>query len=64
MLWRALREGELSVRLAVAQVLAQAGRPKDIEPLRTALADADPLVAGEALEALAEISERYDLRIE
>ncbi len=64
MLRRALREGEPSVRLAVAQVLTQVGRPEDIEPLRTALADADPLVAGEALEALAEISERYDLRIE
>jgi HEAT repeat protein len=64
MLWRALDEGEVSVRLAAAQVLAQVGRPEDVEPLRGALADSDPAVASTALEALGEIGRRYDLRIE
>ena len=64
MLWRALSEGDTPVRLAAAQILAQVGRPEDIEPLRSALADADPAVAGAALEALGEIDRRYDLRID
>jgi len=64
MLWRALSEGDVSVRLAAAQILVQVGRPDDIEPLRTALADPYPAVKGAALEALAEIGRRYDLRIE
>jgi HEAT repeat protein len=64
MLWRALSEGEVSVRLAAAQVLAQVGRPEDVEPLRSALADSDPVVARAALEALGEIGRRYDVRIE
>jgi hypothetical protein len=64
MLWRALSEGDVSVRLAAAQILVQVGRPDDIEPLRTALTDPYPAVTGAALEALAEIGRRYDLRIE
>ena len=64
MLWRTLSEGEASVRLAAAQILVQVGRPDDVEPLRTALTDPDPAVTGAALEALAEIGRRYDLRIE
>jgi len=63
MLWRALDEGEVSIRLAAAQVLAQVGRPEDVEPLQSALADSDPAVASTALEALDEIGRRYDLRI-
>jgi HEAT repeat protein len=64
MLRRALSEGDTSVRLAAAQVLAQAGRPADVEPLRAALSDLDPIVASTALEALAVVGRRYDLRIE
>jgi HEAT repeat protein len=63
-LWRALSEADGPVRLAAAQVLAQVGRPEDVEPLRSALAAPDPAVAGAALEALDEIGRRYDLRIE
>ncbi len=63
-LWRALSEGDVSVRLAAAQILVQVGRPDDIEPLRTALTDPYPAVTGAALEALAEIGRRYDSRIE
>ncbi|MBE9471713.1 MAG: hypothetical protein IMY75_06385, partial [Chloroflexi bacterium] len=51
-------------RLAAAQILVQVGRPDDVEPLRTALTDPGPAVTGAALEALAEIGRRYDLRIE
>ncbi len=64
MLWRALSAGDAPARLAAAQVLAQVGRPDDVEPLRTALTDPDPVVASAALEALTEIGRRYDLRIE
>ncbi len=64
MLRRALSEGDVSVRLATVQVLAQVGRPDDVARLRTALTDADLVVASAALEALAEISMRYELRIE
>lgn len=61
MLRRALSEGDTSVRLAAVQVLAQTGRPADVEPLRAALADPDPIVASTALEALAEVNRRHDL---
>jgi len=64
MLWRALSEGDAPVRLVAMQVLAQVGRPEDVEPLRTALSDPDPTVASTAFEALGEIGRRYDLRIE
>ena len=63
-LWRALSEGDAPIRLAAAQILAQVGRPEDVEPLRTALADPDPAITSAALEALAEIGRRYELRIE
>ena len=63
MLQRALSEGDAPVRLAAAQVLAQVGRPDDVEPLRTALTDPDPAVASIALDTLAEIGRRYDLRV-
>jgi HEAT repeat protein len=62
MLRRALNEGDAATRLAAAQVLAQAGRPDDVEPLRAALTTPD--IADTALEALAEIGERYALKIE
>jgi HEAT repeat protein len=64
MLWRALSEGDVPVRLAAAQVLIRIGRPDDVEPLRAALNHPAPVVASAAFEALAEISRRYDLRIE
>jgi HEAT repeat protein len=64
MLRRAMSAGDAPVRLAAAQTLAQVGHPDDVEPLQTALTDDDPFVASAALEALAEISRRYDLRIE
>jgi len=64
MLWRALGEGDIPVRLAAAQVLAQIGRPDDVEPLRAALTDVDPTVASVTLAALSEIGRRYELRIE
>jgi HEAT repeat protein len=63
MLLRALSEGDAPVRLAAALTLAQEGRTEDVELLKTALADPDPEVASAALDALAEISRRYDLRI-
>ena len=63
MLRRALGEGNTPVRLAAAQVLAQVGRPDDVGALRAALADADAIVADGAMEALAEINQRYDLRL-
>ncbi len=63
-LWLALREGESSVRLAAAQVLVHAGRPDDVKHLQAALNDSDLAIADAALEALAEIGRRYDLRIE
>jgi len=56
-------EGEPPGRQAAAQTMAQVGRPDDVEPLRTALTDPDPTVAGAALEALAEIGRRYDLKL-
>ncbi len=62
MLRRALSEGDTPVCLTAAQTLAQVGRPDDVELLRAMLAN--PNVAGTATEALAEISRRYDLRIE
>jgi len=64
MIWRAMSQGDAPTRLAAAQTLCQVGHPDDVEPLRTALADDDPDVAHAALEALAEISRRYDLTIE
>ncbi|MFQ6100674.1 MAG: NACHT domain-containing protein [Anaerolineae bacterium] len=64
MLRRALSEGDTSVRLAAAQTLAQVGRPDDVELLRTLLTNPDPIIAGTGIRALAEISKRYDLRIE
>ncbi|HUX76220.1 MAG TPA: HEAT repeat domain-containing protein [Anaerolineae bacterium] len=64
MLRRAMSAGDAPVRLAAAQTLAQVGRPDDVELLKTALSDDDPSVANAALEALAGISRRYDLRIE
>ena len=63
MLRSALSEGDASVRLAAAQVLAQVGRPDDVELLRSLLRASDPDVANAALAALAEIGQRYDLRI-
>jgi len=64
MLQRALSEGDAPIRLAATQVLTQVGRPDDVEPLRTALNDPDPAIANTALDALAEIGRRYELRIE
>ena len=64
MLWRTLSEGESSVRLAAVQVLVHVGRPDEIKRLQAALDDPDPAIADAALEALAEIGRRYDLRIE
>jgi len=64
MLWRAMSEGDAPVRLAAAQALVQAGCLDDVKRLRNALSDQDPRVANAALEALSEISRRYDLRIE
>ena len=57
------QEGEPLIRLAAARVLAQDGRPSDTEALRVALNDPDLPVASTALEALVEIGNRYDLRI-
>lgn len=64
MLRRALSEGDTPVRLAAARVMAQQGRPDDIELLRAVLTDPDPVAASAAFEALSEIRNRYDLRIE
>jgi HEAT repeat protein len=64
MLRRALSEGDAPARLAAAQVLAQVGRPDDVELLQAVLADPDSTVADAALDALAEISRRYEVRVE
>ncbi len=64
MLRRALREGDNRVRLAAAQALGDVGRSDDAEALLAALTDPDRNVAEAAIEALAEISRRYELKIE
>jgi HEAT repeat protein len=64
MLRRALSEGDVAARAAAARTLAQAGRPDDVEPLRSALTSSAPELAEAALDALAQISARYGLRIE
>jgi HEAT repeat protein len=53
-----------SARLAAARLLVRAGCPDDVELLRARLTDPNPAVANTALDALAEIGRRYDLRIE
>jgi HEAT repeat protein len=63
MLWQALTEGDTSIRVAAAHVLAQIGRLDDIKPLRATLTAPDPDVVDAALTALAEISARYETRI-
>jgi HEAT repeat protein/energy-coupling factor transporter ATP-binding protein EcfA2 len=62
MLRRALKEGDGPTRAMAAQTLAQVGRPDDVESLLALLPDED--VVDAALEALAQISDRYDLRLE
>jgi HEAT repeat protein len=62
MLRRALQEGDDPIRVAAAQTLAQVGRPDDVEPLLAALPDEE--VADAALGALAQIGDRYGLRLE
>ncbi len=64
MLRRALNEGDAPTRVLASRVLAQLGRPDDVESLRAALAVPAPDVVNAALEALHEISERYALMIE
>ncbi len=64
MLCRALSEGEATVRIAAAHILTCIGRPEDVEPLRAALSNPDPEVTEAVLEALSEISKRYELKIE
>jgi HEAT repeat protein len=63
MLWRALTEGDTSIRVAAAHVLAQIGRLDDVKPLREVLAAPDPDAVDAALAALAEICARYEARI-
>ncbi|OQY21452.1 MAG: hypothetical protein B6I35_08390 [Anaerolineaceae bacterium 4572_32.2] len=63
-LQRALSEGNTSVRLNAAQMLAQVGRTDDVKLLRAAMNDPEPVIASAAVDALIEISKRYDLRIE
>jgi HEAT repeat protein len=62
MLQRALEEGDGPIRVVAAQTLARVGRPDDVGSLLAALADED--VVGAALEALAQLSDRHDLRLE
>jgi HEAT repeat protein len=61
---RAFAEGDITVRLAAAQVLARAGRPDSIETLQAALSDASPAVANAAFHALVEIADRHDVRVQ
>jgi HEAT repeat protein len=61
MLRRALSEGDETVRLVAARVLARIGQPDDIEALRAALTDPDRDVVDAAAEALSELIQRYDL---
>ncbi|MEA3341498.1 MAG: HEAT repeat domain-containing protein [Chloroflexota bacterium] len=63
-LQRALSTGDTSVRLNAVQMLSQVGRPDDVELLRTTMNDPEPVIASTAVDALNEISKRYDLRIE
>jgi len=63
-LQRALSDGNTSVRSNAVQMLAQVGRPDDVELLRAAMNDPEPAIASAAVNALLEISKRYDLRIE
>jgi len=63
-LWRAIKEGEPAVRFGAAQALVRVGEPSDVQVLRDALVDTNPAVVDTALDALIEISNRYDLHIE
>ena len=63
MIRQALSEGDTATRLKAAQTLIRVGRPDDVEALQASLADPDPSVANTALEALSEVSRRYDLKI-
>jgi len=63
MLCRALSEGDATVRIAAAHILTCIGRPEDVEHLQAALSDPDPEVTEAVLEALAEISKRYELKL-
>jgi HEAT repeat protein len=61
---RAFAEGDITVRLAAAQVLAHAGGPESVEVLRAALVDASPAVVSAAFHALQEVASRHDLHVE
>jgi HEAT repeat protein len=61
---RAFAEGDITVRLAAAQVLACAGGPDSVDVLQAALADASPAVVNAAFHALREVADRYDLYVE
>jgi HEAT repeat protein len=63
MLRRALSEGDSTIRLAAAQVLAQTGSPADVDRLRAVLADPDPATVDAAFRALVAIGERHDLHL-
>jgi HEAT repeat protein len=63
MLRRALEEGDEAVRRAASLVLAEVGRPDNIDGLRAVLTDPNPDVADVAFEALERIGRRYDLGI-
>ncbi len=63
-LQRALSAGDTPVRLNAVQILSQVGCPDDVDSLRSAMRDPEPVIANTAVDALNEISKRYDLRIE
>jgi len=62
-LQRALSAEDTSVRMNAVQMLSQVGRPDDVELLRATMNDPEPIIASTAVDALSEISKRYDLRI-
>lgn len=62
MLLRATTEGSPPVRRAAVQALGLVGGPEHVAVLRRLLEDEDPEVAAVALEALAELARRHDLK--
>ena len=58
-LLEALSGGDPSTRLAAARVLANVGRPEDLDPLKEQLADPDPAVVNAAWEAMEEVIKRW-----
>jgi len=63
MLLCALREGQPAAQLAALETLALIGRPEDVPAVEPLLRETDSGLAQAAFEVMAEVSQRYDLRL-